>query len=99
MPLFMVFFFLIFHLAAILLCAENSFWYKSRCSSFLDAFKRAVESYVEVGIEKNGEEAVKALGGWPHAADAQERYRSALIDILLEHRLRAYNSVLITTRF
>ncbi|KAF8635782.1 hypothetical protein AX14_010495, partial [Amanita brunnescens Koide BX004] len=83
----------------ILLCAENSFWYKSRCSSFLDTFKQAVESYVETGVEKNGENAVKVLGDWPVAAHEQEKYRSALINILLEHRLRASNSVLISINF
>ena len=90
---------LIFCFAAILLCAENSFWYKSRCSSFLDAFKQAVELYVEIGVEKNGENAVKALGDWPTATHEQEIYRSALTNIVLEHRLRASNRVLIAIRF
>lgn len=54
---------------------------------------------MKIGVEKNGEEAVKALGDWPLATDAQKRYRSALTDILLEHRLRAYNGVLIIIHF
>jgi hypothetical protein len=94
-----VVFFLICHPAAMLLCAENSFWYQSRCSSFLDAFKQAVELYMEIGVEKNGENAVKALGDWPYTTHEQEIYRSALTNILLEHRLRASNSVLIAICF
>lgn len=94
-----LFFFLICHPAAMLLCAENSFWYQSRCSSFLDAFKQAVELYMEIGVEKNGENAVKVLGDWPYTTHEQEIYRSALTNILLEHRLRASNSVLIAICF
>jgi len=71
----------------ILLCAENSFWYKSQCSSFADAFKHALESYMEIGVEKNGENAAKVLGDWPVATREQKIYRSALTNILLEHRL------------
>ena len=89
-------FFLIFHSPAILLCAENSFWYKCRCSSFLD---QAAALYVEIGVEKNGESAVKVLGDWPVARHEQDIYRSALTNILLKHRLRASNSVLISIRF
>ena len=56
---------------------------------------------MEIGSEKNGENAVKVLGEWPAAAHEQEIYRSALTNILLEHRLRASNRVLslTTTRF
>ena len=98
---FMVLFFLIFHPAALLLCAENSFWYKSHYSSFLDAFEHAVKSYMVIGAEKNGENAVKALGDWPVHAGRQEisALRFKLTNILLEHRLRVSNSVLITICF
>ena len=92
-------FFLILYSAAILLCAENSFCYKCRSSSFLETFKQAVALYVEIGVEKNGESAVKVLGDWPVARHEQERYRSALTNILLKDRLRASNSVLISICF
>jgi hypothetical protein len=94
---FTVLFFLTFHPAAVLLCAESSFWYKS--CSFLDAFKQAVKSYMVIGVEKNGENVVKALGDWPVGTHEQEIYRSALTNILFEHRLRASDSVLITICF
>ena len=98
---FTMLFFLIFHPAALLLCAENSFWYKSHYSSFLDAFEQAVKSYMVIGAEKNGENAVKALGDWPVHAGRQEisALRFKLTNILLEHRLRVSNSVLITICF
>jgi len=73
--------------SAILLCTENTFWYKSQYSSFLDAFKQAFKLYMEMGVEKNGENAVKLLGDWPVTTPEQEIYRSMLTKILLEHRL------------
>jgi hypothetical protein len=91
---FTVLFFLTFHPAVLLLCAESSFWYKS--CSFLDAFKLAVELYMVIGVEKNGQNVVKALGDWPVGTREQKIYRSALTNILLEHRLRASDNVLIT---
>jgi hypothetical protein len=91
--------FLLFHPAAILLCTENTFWYKSQYSSFLDAFKQAFKLYMEMGVEKNGENAVKLLGDWPVTTPEQEIYRSMLTKILLEHRLRESNSILITISF
>ena len=99
---FMVLFFLIFHPAALLLCAENSFWYKSHYSSFHDAFEQAIKSYMVIGAEKNGENAVKALGDWPagtHNKQEISALRLKLTNILLEHRLRVSNSVLITICF
>ena len=91
--------FLLFRPAAILLCAENSFWHKSRGISFLDTFKEALKLYMEIGAEKNGENAVKALGDWPVAPHEQEIFRSRLFRILLEHRLRESNSICITICF
>ena len=91
-------FFLIWHPAALLLCAENSFWYQSQYKSFLDAFKQAFKSYMTIGLEKNGGNAVKSLGDWPATTNyKKEIYLSALTKVLLEYRLRASNSVLIAT--
>jgi len=83
---------LICGLVALLLCAENSFWYKSKCSSFLDAFQQAVASYMRIGPGKSAENVVEVLGDWPVTEHGQMKYRSALTKILLEHRLRASNS-------
>ena len=78
---------------ACLLCAENSFWYKSRCSSFGQAFEQAVKLYMEIGPERRGENKLKILGNWPASEDKWREYQSSMIRILLEHRLRMSNSV------
>jgi GTP-binding protein EngB required for normal cell division len=74
-------------IAAVLLCAENSFWHISKSSSFIDAFQQAFESYVKSGQEIKVEIAVKALGDWPDTTNEQETYRSNLLRIILDHRL------------
>ena len=84
------------HLQAFLLCAENSFWYKSRCGSFCEAFELAVKSFVTIGPGRRGEDKLKILGNWPASEDKWKEYQSSLIRILLEHRLRMFNNTFLS---
>jgi len=56
---------------ALLVCAENSFWYQPADGSFFTAFKNAFKIYVDSGTKKLVETALNALGEYPMEVEVQ----------------------------
>ena len=81
----------------ILLCVENSFWRGAIAWNFKPGFKEAWELYFRSGTKAKVETAIQALGGYSlmEAGKLEDDERTAfeedLLQILLRHRLRAFN--------
>jgi len=82
---------------AILICLENSFWRGAKASNFKPGFKEAWELYFRSDTKEKVETAIQALGGYSlmEAGKLEDKERTAfeegLLQILLRHRLRAFN--------
>ena len=72
---------------ALLICLENSFWYQSTTSSFIDAFGKAFGLYKETGTQERLEIALKELGDW----SSKEIFKAAFSELLLKHHLCVLN--------
>jgi len=69
--------------AALLICLENSFWYKSASMSFIDTFHKAFGSYEETSTQKEVEIDLKELGDW----SGKREFKTAVTEVLFNHRL------------
>ena len=75
---------LFLHYVAILIFLENYFWHQSPSVSFIEAFRKAFAMYKETGTQHKVEVALKVLDD----SSGEKAFKSALLQILLEHRLR-----------
>ena len=81
--------FIFWHHAALLICLENSFWYQSTLSSFMDAFGKAFGFYKESGTQERVEIALKEVAN----CSEEKPFKAALSELLLKHHLCVLNYI------
>jgi len=74
-----------FH-SELVICAENSFWHMPTTASFINAFKQASALYEE-SVENKVATALQNFGSYPSEEQLQEKFKSDLYKLILEHRL------------
>jgi len=68
--------------SAVLICAENSFWYQADRESFVATFRRSYQTYYETGTNEKVEVVLRDINELRTRTSKEK-----LFEIILDHRL------------